>query len=110
MKNLDNKLIAEFMGLETSIFTSGILYYYHVEYHSGSWYEEEELGYNESWDWLIPVVEEIESLRNEDGNAYRFTIDMCNAKIDETNIDIIGGSYKLDSTYKAVVEFINKYS
>ena len=54
----DNQLIAEFMELETEIF-SGILHYYHREYDSGSWYKLDELSYNDSWDWLMPVIEKI---------------------------------------------------
>jgi hypothetical protein len=90
----DNKLIAEFMGME----------------------DHQEMGeyvtpnYNTSWDWLMTVVEKIESLRDENGNAYRFTIDMCNAQIEETNIEILGGAFKIDTTYKAVVQFINQYN
>jgi hypothetical protein len=113
----NNKLIAEFMGVKPLVLGGSIEYeMYGVldciedfpnEKH---FFVDDEMSFHTSWDWLMPVVDRIESLRNEDGNAYRFTIDMCNAKIDETNIDIIGGSYKLDSTYKAVVEFINKYS
>jgi len=104
-----NKLIAEFMGLETATFIpSGHLNYYHKEHNSGTWYEVHELSYNLSWDWLMSVVEKIESLRDTNGNAYRFTIDMCNAQIEETNIEILGGAFKLDTTYKAVVEFINQ--
>lgn len=95
-----NGLIAEFMGLEE---------------HKGSYYIKDEwiynvdLEYDESWDWLMPVVEKIESLRDVNGNAYRFTIDMCNAQIEGTHIEIIGGAYKLNTTYKAVIEFIESY-
>lgn len=103
----NNKLIAEFMGLPTEVFKpSGKVNYYFKEYNSGSWYEAHELSYNVSWDWLMPVVDKIESLRDENGNAYRFTIDMGNAQIEGTNIEIVGGSCKLDTTYQAVVEFI----
>lgn len=110
-----NKLIAEFMELPTEVFKSGKVNYckvnyYFREFNSGTWYEEHELSYNVSWDWLMPVVEKIESLTDSNGNAYRFTIDMCNAQIEGTTIDVIGGAYKLDTTYKAVVEFINKYN
>jgi hypothetical protein len=90
---MNNKLIAEFMGME----------------------DHQEMGeyvtpnYNTSWDWLMTVVEKIESLRDPNGNAYRFTIDMCNAQIEETNIEILGGAYKLDTTYEAVVQFIKNY-
>ena len=66
------------------------------------------LQYKYSWDWLMPVVEKIEGLRDSKGNAYRFSIDMCNAQIEGANIEILGGTFKLDTTYKAVVEFINQ--
>jgi hypothetical protein len=101
-----NKLIAEFMGLTTEVFNSGNLNYYFKEFNSGTWYEEHELSYNTSWDWLMTVVEKIESLRDVNGNAYRFTIDMCNAQIEGTNIEILGGAFKIDTTYKAVIQFI----
>tara|TARA_R110001592_G_scaffold123076_2_gene330503 strand:+ start:183 stop:674 length:492 start_codon:yes stop_codon:yes gene_type:complete len=53
----DNKLIAEFMGLPTEVFKpSAIINYYYKEHNSGTWYEEHELSYKVSWDWLIPVV------------------------------------------------------
>jgi len=68
------------------------------------------LQYKYSWDWLMPVVEKIEGLRDSKGNAYRFSIDMCNAQIEGANIEILGGAFKLDTTYKAVVEFIKWYN
>jgi hypothetical protein len=107
MKN--NKLIAEFMELPTVVFNSGNLKYYFKEFNSGTWYEEQELSYNISWDWLMPVVDKIESLRDSNGNAYRFTIDMCNAQIEGTTIEILGDAYKLDATYKAIVQFIKNF-
>jgi len=90
----NNKLIAEFMGYEV-----------HPVYED----ERHDLQYHTSWDWLMPVVEKIESLRDANEDAYRFTIDMCNAKIEGTHIEIIGGSYKLNTTYQAVIEFIKNY-
>ena len=57
----------------------------------------------------MPVVEKIESLRDPNGNAYRFSIDMCNAQIKGTTIEVLGGAYKLDTVYKAVVQFIKNY-
>ena len=56
-----NKVIAEFMNLETETLHSGILNYYFEDVFDGSWFEEHELSYNLSWDWLMPVVEKIES-------------------------------------------------
>ena len=99
----DNKLIAEFMGVK-SYEASG---YTNFVYSEDNHRTEVDLAYHDSWDWLMPVVEKIEGLRDENGNAYRFTIDMCNAQIEEANIEILGGAFKIDTTYKAVVEFIN---
>jgi len=110
MKAINNKLIAEFMELETKTFKSGILNYYYQGAFEGSWFEKEELSYDCSWGWLMPVVEKIESLRNGSGDAYRFNIDMCNAQIEGTHIEIIGGACKLNTTYQAVIEFINQYN
>ena len=104
MKN--NKLIAEFMGLPTEVFKSGKLNYYFREFNSGSWYEEDELSYNVSWDWLMPVVQKIESL------GYVFTIQGGKAEYGEmvSKSQCFIAEDKLSSTYKAVVEFINEYN
>ena len=89
---MGNILIAEFMGNSKE---------YEIDINTKTL-----KSYHTSWDWLMPVVDKIESLRDENGNAYRFTIDMSNAQIEGTNIEIVGGSCKLDTTYQAVVEFI----
>ena len=58
----DNKIIAEFMGLETETFNSGIVNYYHQDIGEViAVFEEHELSYNVSWDWLMPVVIKIET-------------------------------------------------
>ena len=83
----NNKMIAEFMGKE-------IYQHYH------------ESNYHSSWDWLMPVVEKIESL------GYVFTIQGGKAEygemISETRCFI--AENKRSSTYNAVVEFINQYN
>ena len=83
----NNKMIAEFMGKE-------IYQHYH------------ESNYHCSWDWLMPVVEKIESL------GYVFTIQGGKAEygemISETRCFI--AENKRSSTYNAVVEFINQYN
>jgi hypothetical protein len=95
----DNIIIAEFMG----VYSKENGYDYIKTGNKG-------VCYHTSWDWLMPVVEKIEGLRDKNGNAYRFTIDMCNAQIEETNIEILGGAFKIDTTYKAVVEFIKMHN
>ena len=107
----NNKLIAEFMGLPTEVFKSGIVNYYFREFNSGSWYEEHELSYNVSWDWLMPVVEKIESL------GYGVTIGMgvyvvIQDDVTDTGLEItkMTDNNKLFCTYEAVVEFIKWYN
>ena len=88
----NNKLIAEFMGKE-------IYQHYH------------ESNYHSSWNWLMPVVEKIESL------GYEFFIVEDRVKVShntdhsiETIIDLTFGGNKRDATYQGVVEFINEYN
>ena len=91
-----NKLIAEFMGkyCSKSIRPQPKPYEYH-----------------EDWNWLMDVVERIESL------GYEFFIVEDRIKIahntdhsTETIINFTLGGSKRDATYKAVVEFIKQYN
>ena len=94
----NNKLIAEFMIVD--------------QIDVDTWLDKnEELNYNSSWDWLMPVVEKIESLDivcfeknlQEEGDYQAlFTkgedIFICHYA--DTSIE---------ATYKAVVEFIKQH-
>jgi hypothetical protein len=105
MKTIEenNRMIAEFMGKEwhKSFFKdvciinpSNISYQFHI-----------------SWDWLMPVVDKIESFEGTHGNNYKFTIQNETSYIDCTNI-ISSPSVKskIESTYQVVVEFIEWYN
>ena len=65
----DNKLIAEFMGYKVGERKRG-----------GGYMPENEMRYNDSWDWLMPVVEKIEEIAIEDDNLtvkeHRYQVDM----------------------------------
>jgi hypothetical protein len=91
MKN--NKLIAEFMELEASPKYNPKEYYI-KEYNSGEWYLPEEMQYHNSWDWLMPVIENIDHLQNEP----------------VMSIEKALSTRSIDDTYKSVVEFINEYN
>ena len=96
----DNKLIAEFMGMKYSDERS---------FDNGEWtHTIKSLSkFQTDWNWLMPVVEKIESLRDTNGDGYRYTSDMCNTHIEGSKIGVIGASYKIDAVYQSVIEFIN---
>ena len=71
----DNKLIAEFMNHE-----------YRCDAYGNT--------YNNSWDWLMPVIEEIDHLQRERIQSIE----------DALSTRCIG------DVYNAVVEFINQYN
>ena len=80
-----NKLIAEFMGLKEHEGS-----YYLPLYNSGDWVPDVELEYHTSWDWLMPVVQNIEQ-------------DCEGVPQEMLNISLYSD---INEVYKAVVEFI----
>ena len=83
----NNKLIAEFMGLPEQGNT-------YEDPYSGEYLEAIELSYDESWDWLMPVVQKC------------FEV----AKHEDDFFAISGSLPYMDSTYDAVVEFIKEHN
>jgi|TARA_R100000455_G_C6271697_1_gene128054 hypothetical protein len=107
----ENKLIAEFMGLPTEVFfKSGIMNYH----HDGAWYEEHELSYEISWDWLMPVVEKIEEYGYDFiATKRRATLTYDANFMDEVNNYVVyveDCKDRQEATYKAVVEFIKQHN
>ena len=116
----NNKMIAEFMGYEdwseySSVRlkrTDGIDAYKHI-------CKYKDLHYHKTWEWLMPVVEKIEDIRfdNEDKDSFvsyhRYDVDNRGIGCTITDVQegkVVGcGDYatKRESTYKAVIEFIN---
>ena len=107
----NNKLIAEFMGLN-------------IDNGVQSDYMEHELKYHKSWDWLMTVVDKIESIDEElqvfGGNfikvSYSVQIENTSVTIwkhsdrfDSKRIIEVNGESKRRTTYNAVIEFINQY-
>ena len=108
----ENKLIADFMGVQyksdedyfkelTEMREDGIFY------EQG--YMESQLNYHESWDWLMPVVEKIESDDRYDVDILQYgTRIRDNQKEIISNVADISFDKKIDHTYDAVVEFIKE--
>jgi hypothetical protein len=83
MESTNNKLIAEFMG---------------VDYVDIDTYLEnnKELQYHTSWDWLMPVVQKCLDVSNDDNIEDFYSIQNVVPNI--------------EATYNAVVEFIKEYN
>ena len=102
----NNKLIAEFMGYKLMPCNRGKAwerptlssihddYKLHGVLHTGN-----ELKFHKSWDWLMPVVNDIINSRDEQNLRLEFTD--LNYALCTTNIELV---------YKAVVEFITEYN
>lgn len=123
MKNQEtiqgNKLIAEFMGApgdlhwlpqhrEPCIF-QGALQDYDEHFRS------DELKYHLSWDWLMPVVERIESLSFQtfiglaDDGSQKFKVVKGEYHKDVTGCPVWDDA-KIQATWRGVVNFIEWYS
>ena len=112
-KKLDgtNKLIAEFMGYryQKSNFFSV------MEFYKNNEDKFVECKYHKSWDWLMPVVDKIESFTDDLNQCrYNVEIEQCFVCITDNHNseDIIelDADKKIDAVYQAVVEFIKFYN
>lgn len=113
----NNKLIAEFMELESNEY--GYINNPNSEnYRKENRYIEyrmplEELRFDTSWDWLMPVVEKIETLETDedciDFDIYSnaVVVETTETKIALYNLSEETFTTKLESTYKAVIDAIN---
>ena len=107
----DNKLIAEFMSGDFKVNAHYGINIDFLKDNITAKQLENDLRYDKSWDWLMPVVEKIES------HGIDFFIVDNRVKIahnTDHSIDIILDSVyvggKMTATYKAVVEFIKQYN
>jgi len=120
----DNELIAEFMG-----FVDGGNYWAAIDnpyknFEGGHRFYSSELLFDESWDWIMPVVELLNEPVVKNGKIIRSAVQIdifykaCNLKFepDEDFEDIddfslhTQGKTKIEAVYKAVVEFIKWYN
>lgn len=110
----DNILIAKFMGYKESGDSEYLIHPESDLEHSIN--DSDWFLYSTSWDWLMPVVDKIESLHN-DGIDVTIYTDGTVIEDWRTNTELvrmtkaeIGFDKKIEHTYKAVVEFINNIS
>lgn len=115
----ENKIIAEFLGAREYKGTYdmyGLIDTIQDGEDEKHFYKPNEMLFNDSWDWLMVVVDTIHDIMVQpcDGfvSEHRFNVQMwvtqCSI-IDTTRNKIVGeGDYgtELESTYHAVIEFI----
>lgn len=97
----NNKIVDEFMGNQITDIDGNIK-------------NDRELHYHTSWDWLMLVVEKIESLNHNEGKfdcGVEIYYERCSiiAWHGEVLVDYTGPS-KLIATYNAVVLFIQWFN
>ena len=99
----DNKLIAEFMGAvgtpkynptEWDVYITGCLDVDSDDENAQHFYTPDKMKYHTSWDWLMPVVQKCFEVAEHEDDFFA----------------ISGNLPYMDSTYKAVVEFIKEYN
>ena len=105
MKTLENnKIIAEFLGyIDNGCSEDGFLIHPRTNYDV----EISSLKYHKDWNWLMEVVEKIESL------GYRIEIvkHICRIYLSNKETIIISeNTPKIESVYLACVEFIKWYN
>lgn len=89
----ENKLIAEFMGGQRVLPDEDV---YNMPTHNNLCYGVNELQYDTSWDWLMPVVRKIEM---------KWPIFRGAPQLLDCNL-----YSEIGEVYQAVVEFIKEYN
>lgn len=90
-----NKLIAEFEGAQVNFG-----YNKQSVLHLGVHINVKELGYNASWNWLMPACKKFDSLDLVDENYVKH----CD------NIDFLVSQYEIEPVYEALVQAILWYN
>ena len=130
MENTENnRLIAEFMAFQTrtDAVDDRVLAYYVGDViknadnskneNEENVFHPEDMQFDTDWNWLMEVVGKIESIVWEELNdtSFNVTIGATSYCVIQDNngdiLEIIGqGTTKIESVYKAVIEFINWYN
>ena len=113
----NNKLIAEFMGVKTETFRSGNLNFMYNINGLEEGFEAHELSYETSWDWLMPVIENIKEFNHNRRiilHRFSFGLNYVAMKIELNrrffDKERMVNNDFLEQTYDLVVEFIKWYN
>ena len=107
----NNCLIAEFMGYKIQTDPTERFFGRYREPKTSIWIETNELHFDTSWDWLMPVIEKIEDIQDRDltSGVHYFDVEIRQSvvSIHGTDIEVSEYGSKLKNAYEAVVAFIN---
>jgi hypothetical protein len=120
----NNKLLAEFLGWHSKKINitasrpkgEGIELYLKEVTEYNREFIEDELKFHTDWNWLMQVVEKIESLQFQSNNdVFKVVIDygMCTIYNMINNLETIvnvSKSTKIEAVYNACVEFVKWYN
>jgi hypothetical protein len=122
----DNKLIAEFMGYKQSTSKSiganlvNNVYEWYLKdvgcyYINGDYHREDRLLFHLDWNWLMKVVDKIESFEDDNRCAkYNINTEQSFVEIIENNISMTiteaDANTKIRAVYIAVINFIKYYN
>lgn len=114
MTTENNKIIAEFMGWDI---LSNMTY---SKVTKGKWIVLDKLKFHSNWNWLMELVEKIESINeanDEYYSDYSFTVtnfiqNWTAGFISRENVEIVNveGLTKIEAVYNACLEFIKWYN
>ena len=108
----NNKLLAEFMGCYQN--NEGFWGFENTPNHK-TWNNDRFLDctkYDTDWNWLMEVVEKIESLTYKGFNIYVDITTLTFIHTEESNLEIaeVFGGTKIENTYNACVQFVQWYN
>ena len=114
MKNTSekNKLIAEFLGYTKYTWRGHTMYVFEDDNHRA----EVDLHYHSDWNWLMRVIEKIESLptMKDNGNFFfeihQDSVTVFNSTRMDIIIEVMGQGSRINNVYQAVIEFIQWYN
>ena len=102
----NNKIIVEFMKWDI---LNDMTY---SKATKGKWVELDKLKFHSDWNWLMEVVEKIESLSKEN-ETYSFSITKISVRVlykGSRIVDLPIDTTKIQAVYLACVEFIKWYN
>ena len=109
MKNIieNNKIIAEFLNLTSQVIFEQV--WAVSENGKTNFYKKDELKFHSDWNWLMPVIEKIESLGYKIDISKWENSQYCGIYLNGKKIAGNETSTKIEAVYNACIEFIKWY-